>query len=118
MGEQDVRRALSPVREWLEIRLAETPSDLAEAVHRLLAAAGGEPTPQRMADAAIDMFDRISTAPHDRAGALGLLAADALLTYAFEAAADPALGGSFEKAMRLAREAGPAGELGRRCAAS
>jgi len=92
------------------------PSELADAVRRLLAASGGEPTAQRMVEAAIDTFERVPGESHSRAGALDLLAGDALLTYAFEVAADPTVGGSFEDAMRLARDAGPVGELGRRCA--
>jgi len=115
MDERCVRPAPSRARDWLAVRLDGTPPELAAAVRGLLAASGREPTAERMVEAAIDTFERVPAASQERAIAIDLLAADALLTYAFEAAADCTLGGSFEQVMRLARAAGPVGELGRRC---
>lgn len=105
----------APADAWLVRRLEEIPSDLALAVRRLV---GREPglTPDRMATASLDAFDRVAAGGDDRDRALELLAADALLTYAFEAAADPALEGSAAGASALADRFGPSGELGRRSA--
>ena len=102
--------------DWLERRLADTPPELAESI-RGLCAGQACPHPRDMASRALDTFERIGCESQTRAGALELLAADALLTYAFEAAADPELGGTAERAISLARELGPGGELGRRAGA-
>ena len=62
-------------------------------------------------------LDALAIAAHgapNRAEAVTLLAADAILTYALEAAADPALGGSAARASRLAEWAGPRGLIGDR----
>lgn len=99
---------------WLEGRLAGIPTELAEAIGRLCVGSGCSSDPRAMAACALDTFERVGGQSQTRAGALELLAADALLTYAFEAAADPRAGGSAAGAVRLAREFGPAGELGRR----
>lgn len=111
----DTAPSREPVERWLLRRLEETPSDLALAVRRL---AGREPgmTPERMALASLEGFERVAARVDDRDPALDLLAADALLTYAFEAAADPDIGGSAARAGALADRFGPAGELGRRSA--
>jgi len=102
------------VETWLARRLDEIPADLALAVRRLLGRASGL-TDAHMAEASIAGFERVASGAGDRDRALELLAADALLTYAFEAAADPALGGSAARAAALADRFGPQGELGRRC---
>lgn len=101
------------LERWLVRRLAETPSELGLAVRRL-AGRGSEPTPERLAEASLEAFERVAGGGEDRDRALDLLAADALLTYAFEAAADPEVGGSADRARALADRFGPAGELGRR----
>jgi len=99
---------------WLERRLAGIPPELAEAIGRLCAGPGCSTDPRAMAACALDTFERVGGRSQTRARALELLAADALLTYAFEAAADPRAGGSAAGAVRLAHELGPAGALGRR----
>jgi len=105
------------VTVWLTARLAEVTPDLAGAVVDLFErAAPGMWGPSRMAEAALDGLERVAAGGRDRDRALELLAADALLTYAFEAAADPAIGGSARAAAALAERFGPAGELGRCCA--
>lgn len=104
-----------PTEAWLSRRLEEVPPDLAAAVRRLLEP-GAAPDPDRMATASLEGFERVAAGGDDRDRALELLAADALLTYAFEAASDPDLGGSAASARGLADRFGPAGELGRRAA--
>lgn len=100
---------------WLDSRLEETPQELAEAVRELLGGRGSPgPTPRRMVDSAIEALERVASTSQTRSGALELLAADALLTYAFESASDPSVGGSAGAVLELARATGPAGELGRR----
>lgn len=108
------------VRRWLDARLSEIPAALAGAVRSLLAGSpvadpeGG--APEAMADGALVGLERVAGGGAARDRALELLAADALLTYAFEAAAEPALGGSAAAAAALADRVGPAGRLGRRAA--
>lgn len=108
-------------RVWLESRLGDVPAELAGAMRAALGAAMREltgTTADILADAALAELDSVlASAEHDRRTALKLLSADALLTYAFEAAADPAVGGSAAHAERLAERIGPRGELGGRIAA-
>ena len=103
------------VERWLDERLTEVPAALAGAIRRMLPgeASGG---PAAMAEAALDTFDRVAADRAGRDGALDLLAADALLTYAFQAAADPSLGGGADSAVDLAARMGPHGEIGARLA--
>ncbi len=110
------RRALSPaVERWLEPRLADVPPPLADAVRavvgRVARAVEPDEIPDLLADAALLELDQVLGAPQSRAGALRLLAADASLTYAFEAAAE--LGDGAEA---LAIRLGLNGELGHRLA--
>ena len=98
---------------WLDARLDDTPAELADAVRRLVVGGAGAATPAQMAECALAAFERVARGPQTRACALELLAADALLTYAFEAAADPEAGGSADSALALALAVGPAGDLGR-----
>jgi len=104
--------------QWLEPRLAGAPGELAEAVRRLLqeGSADSDNTspdiPGALAGAAMRGFDGVLASDDaPRKVALRLLAADAALTYAFEAAAT--LGRDVDA---LARHLGPNGELGRRLA--
>lgn len=106
--------------EWLGPRLQGAPPELAVAVRELLdlvppARAPGEgpgEIPDRLATAAVRGFDGVLEAtdpsPRSREAALRLLAADALLTYAFEAAADLET-----EVDELAERIGPAGTFGR-----
>jgi hypothetical protein len=96
---------------WLERHLSEVPPRLAGAIRDLVApgiAGGGS----GMIEAALHGFESVVNNIEDRDSAIVLLAADALLTYAFEAAADPALGGSATVAVELAGRIGPCGSLG------
>lgn len=117
------------LESWLEPRLAETPPELADAIRELVrevegltaasgpaasgSAAAGSPAtiPERLAVAALGGFEDVlaETAAdlRSRRAALRLLAADASLTYAFEAAADLDL-----EVVELAGRLGPRGRLG------
>jgi hypothetical protein len=105
---------------WLASRLAASPPDLARAIEEQIASRtpDGELTSFGLASRGIDIFERVSRSSQTRAAALALLAADALITYAFESAADPEIGGSAVAATALAAQVGPRGELGRRAARS
>ncbi|MCZ0936970.1 MAG: hypothetical protein OXJ54_17565 [Gemmatimonadetes bacterium] len=98
---------------WLAGRLESAPPELAEAVWPLVRGrlAEGE---EGLVHAALDALADAAEGEEARAGAVTLLAADAILTYALEAAADPALGGSAARACRLAERAGPDGLIGER----
>lgn len=103
--------------EWLEPRLRDAPSQLAEAVRGCLERAEPDETPDGvpgwMAHAALGEFGRVRAGrTGDRDEALRLLAADASLTFAFEAAAERG-----DELGRLAREWGAEGRLGRKLAA-
>lgn len=110
---------------WLEPRLAEAPPELASAIRQLVrelendasmarpedAAGPDAGIPERLAAAALRGFEDVvaETAAdlRSRRAALRLLAADASLTYAFEAAADLEL-----DVVELADGLGPRGALG------
>lgn len=98
---------------WLAGRLESAPPELAEAVWPLVRGrlAEGE---EGLVHAALDALADAAEGEEARAGAVTLLAADAILTYALDAAADPALGGSAARACRLAERAGPGGLIGER----
>ena len=105
--------------EWIEPRLQGAPPELAAAIRDLLDAGsqrnGGTYSPSEIPEglvaAAIDGFggvlEPLAPLPRSREIALRLLAADALLTYAFEAAADLDTGVD-----ELAERIGPAGTFG------
>lgn len=101
---------------WLEPRLRNAPPRLADAVRACLERAEPDEAPDGvpgwLADAALREFGRVEAGrTGDRDEALRLLAADASLTFAFEAAAERG-----EDLGRLAREWGPAGRVGRELA--
>lgn len=102
---------------WLDPRLRDAPPRLADAVRDCLRRAEPEEVPDGipgwLAHAALGELGRVRAGrAGDRGEALRLLAADAALTFAFEAAAERGrdLGD-------LVREWGPAGRLGRELAA-
>lgn len=107
---------------WLEPRLDEAPDELADSVRSLVGEArassrerGETPStvPDALAAASILGFEQVVLDPargNQRGSALRLLAADAVLTYAFEAAARESAGASLE----LARRIGVHGALGAR----
>ena len=91
---------------WLDARLPEAPAALRGRIAELVAEHPEWETMPRqhalMAASEILMNDVLAAAPKDRDAALDLLAGDACVTYAFEAAADaPAeLGALADQAMQ------------------
>ena len=76
-------------RDWLEARAGAAPLSLRNAMDTALAAGRGEGSVAAvLCDAAMHALESALQAGDDRAAALHLLAADALLTAACEAAVD------------------------------
>ena len=102
-----------PTQEWLEPRLRETPPELARDILDLLDSVPREDLadpPRALAAAALAGLEEVSAGSGRRAEALRLLAADAALTWAFEAAAEHGA------VAELADAVGLRGRLGRRLA--
>ncbi len=103
--------AVNSTRQWLEPRLAEAPPELRDDILQLLDTTPGldlsDPV-DALATAALAGLEQVVAGTGSRTEALRLLAADAALTYAFEAAAE--VGRSAELAARVGLD----GELGRR----
>jgi len=107
---------LSAAERWLDERLDEAPAELAKDV-RVLVRAVGDDGPDESSDAIAGLLARAGLSGLDeivdgrggRETALRLLAADAALTFAFEAAAE--LDGHIQA---LCTQLGPCGEIGRR----
>lgn len=99
--------------EWLEPRLVEVPPALAAAIRECVARMDRplepEGVPDFLAEVALQELDAGLGEPQGRTGAIRLLAADAILTYAFEAATT--LG---TDARALADRLGLKGEIGER----
>ena len=107
---------LSVTERWLDERLIEAPPELAMDVRTLVRAAGedsqdesGDAIANLLAQAGLSGLDEIVEGREGRESALRLLAADAALTLAFEAAAE--LDGDVQA---LCTRLGPRGELGDR----
>lgn len=107
---------LSATEEWLDGKLAGAPPELATDVRTLIRNSGddardehGDAIAGLLARAGLAGLDEIVHGGGGRETALRLLAADATLTLAFEAAAE--LGGDVRL---LCRRLGPSGELGLR----
>lgn len=82
---------MTEVARWLDGRRPAMPPELRRVVDTALDAAApdaGTSVPDQLADAALATLARVLAAAPDRATADELLAADALLTYACEAAAE------------------------------
>jgi glutathione S-transferase len=77
--------------EWLHGRIGDLHPELAAAIRRCVREGpdpdAGSGVAEVLADAASAALERVAHGPQDRAAAVRLLAADAVLTYAFEAAA-------------------------------
>lgn len=101
---------------WLDRRLDGAPARLGELVRELLVRAEPEEPPEEVADwlawAAYQEFLTVDGTDQEEDAALRLLAADAALTYAFEAAAE-----ADSDLAAMARSWGPGGRLGRELAA-
>ena len=107
---------LAAVERWLDERLDEAPPELASDVRTLVRAVGddaldesGDSIAMLLARAGLSGLDEIVDGRGGRETALRLLAADAALTFAFEAAAE--LEGDVQA---LCTRLGPDGELGMR----
>jgi hypothetical protein len=76
--------------DWLDQRRPAPPEPLRRAIDRIITAAGPAPGAihDRLADVALGELRRVAGEPSRRSGAGRLLAVDALLTYACEAAAE------------------------------
>ncbi|MDE2945064.1 MAG: hypothetical protein OXT63_12785 [Gemmatimonadota bacterium] len=98
---------------WLTGRLRSAPAELAEAVWPLVRERLTEGE-DGLVHAALAALENATEGEGTRSEAVTLLAADAILTYALEAAADPALGGSAARARRLAERVGPGGLISER----
>jgi len=98
---------VSEAERWIRVRLPDAPPSLidsmAEAVRGSAAA-----IPDALADGAAALYARVATGAGGRGDAFPLLAADALLTHAFQAQAeiDP------EGVAALAQRIGASGVLG------
>lgn len=90
---------------WLSTRQPTPPSGLAERLRDIALPPGGTRS-ARLARAGVELLDRVVHAPADgRPLAADLLAADALVTYAFEAQAEEDLDGLPALADEVARTA-------------
>ncbi len=73
---------------WLDARPEPPPPDLRQRMAEALASVTAETVPGALAEGALACLQTTMAAPQERATALDLLAADALLTYALEAASE------------------------------
>jgi hypothetical protein len=97
-----------PAVAWVEAHLPAAPVQLLDAMKAALVGTDADaPVPDRMAEAALALYAEAARGSGMRDEALGLLAADALLTHAFEAQTgeDP------EALVRFARRWGGEGRL-------
>lgn len=112
---------MSVTEDWLATRLRSVPPELREDILSLVAAvppADRADPASALAAAALRGLEQVVTGSGSRRTALRLLAADAALTYAFEAASEQGrsaelaerVGLRGEIGARLAREAGGPGE--------
>jgi hypothetical protein len=93
---------------WLRSRTLAAPGPLRDSMLHALAATHESTVPDALAEAAVALYSRVVADRGGRDQALPLLAADALLTHAFEAQAEIDPGGI----PTLARRWGGAGRLG------
>lgn len=103
----------NPTLRWLEPRIAGAPTELAADILRLVETTPGldlsDPV-SALAASGLAGLEQVAAGTGERSAALRLLAADAALTYAFEAAAESG------RSAELAEKVGLEGELGRRLA--
>ena len=90
---------MTDAERWVRQRFPGAPAELVEAMAEAARAHPG-PVPEALARAAMDLYARVSNGAGDRGDALPLLAADALLTHAFEALAESGLASLEESASR------------------
>ena len=73
---------------WLASRVGDAPTPLLETMVAALRTTTGDSVPDHLTEAALALFERVAGGSGGREDALPLLAADALLTHAFEAQAE------------------------------
>lgn len=78
---------MSSAEVWLRGQLGEAPSALLETMVSALAGDAAD-VPAELSDAALRLYARVARGEGGREDALPLLAADALLTHAFQAQAE------------------------------
>jgi hypothetical protein len=103
----------NPTLDWLGPRLSTAPPELAADILALIESTPDldlDDPPRALADAGLFGLGQVAAGRGERSEALRLLAADAALTYAFEAAAERA------RSEELVAYVGLEGELGRRLA--
>jgi hypothetical protein len=96
---------MSPAERWLRERIGGAPPRLLEAMVAALPADASSPSgdpsvPETLAAAASALYGRVVEGAGGREDALPLLAADALLTHAFQAQAETDAGGLEALALR------------------
>ena len=99
---------MSAAADWLRGHVNAAPEPLLATMIEALPEAGDLPLPEQLAEGALRLYSRVVRGSGGREDALPLLAADALLTHAFQAQAgeDP------EGLGRLAERWGARGRLG------
>jgi len=92
------------ILSWLDERRPAPPTTLSRHLRRVVRDSPGS-LPDDLADAGVALLERVLSRPEGgRELALDLLAADALVTYAFEAQAEADTGGLTTLARRVAGE--------------
>lgn len=99
---------MTAAERWVRERLAGAPPALLDAMAAALPGDDGAPVPDALAGGAMRLLERAARGSGGREDALPLLAADALLTHAFQAQAEADPAG----VAALAARWGGAGRLG------
>lgn len=81
---------MSDAERWIRERFPEAPPELLDSMAGAVRDRTG-PLPEALAEGAFALYARVAAGPGSREDALPLLAADALLTHAFEALAETEL---------------------------
>ncbi len=88
MSDAEAPNVTAQALAWLDARPEPAPPELRERMAEALAGVTAGTVPGALAEGALSCLQATMAAPQERATALDLLAADALLTYALEAAAE------------------------------
>jgi hypothetical protein len=79
---------MNAAEEWLRVRVPNAPAHLLKAMIGALRDEGNASVPNTLAAAAVRLYSQVVEGEGGREDALPLLAADALLTHAFQAQAE------------------------------
>ncbi len=88
MSDAEAPNVTAQALAWLDARPEPAPPELRQRMAEALAGVTAGTVPGALAEGALSCLQATMAAPQERATALDLLAADALLTYALEAAAE------------------------------